>query len=181
MQNRYSRFHPEPGKRACLTIVSPTHKIDSAVLRPPISVQCFRVTGATGHTLNTVALLAKFIKINYIAQMKTLGETLKDARNIIPLTLRQVEEAAGISNAYLSQLENDKIKKPSANVLYKLASLYRVELNVLLFAAGIITDKPEKGTTLMDSIANGTGKLTSEEEQKLLDYLKWLRFSKKSR
>jgi len=49
--------------------------------------------------------------------MKSLGKTLKVSRELIPLALRQVEEATGISNAYLSQLENDKIKKPSANVL----------------------------------------------------------------
>lgn len=52
----------------------------------------------------------------------SLGETLKSARELIPLTLRQVEEAVGMSNAYLSQLENEKIKKPSANVLYKLST-----------------------------------------------------------
>ena len=70
--------------------------------------------------------------------MKTLGKTLKDARELIPLTLRQVEDAIDISNAYLSQLENDKIKKPSANVLYKLANLYRIELNTLLEASGVV-------------------------------------------
>ncbi len=68
----------------------------------------------------------------------SLGETLKSSRELMRLTLRQVEDATGISNAYLSQLENEKIKKPSANVLYKLSSLYRVDLNVLLSAAGII-------------------------------------------
>ena len=67
--------------------------------------------------------------------MKSLGKTLKDSREIIPLTLRQVEEATEISNAYLSQLENDKIKKPSANVLYKLASIYGIELDTLLQAS----------------------------------------------
>ncbi len=52
---------------------------------------------------------------------KSLGEKLRDARETQALTLRQVEEITGISNAYLSQLENNKIKKPSANILYKLS------------------------------------------------------------
>ena len=52
--------------------------------------------------------------------MKTLGQVLKESREKSNKTMRDVEEATGISNAYLSQLENDKIKKPSANVLYKL-------------------------------------------------------------
>lgn len=40
------------------------------------------------------------------------------------MTLRQVEELTGISNAYLSQLENGKIKKPSFDVVEKLNKLY---------------------------------------------------------
>ena len=40
--------------------------------------------------------------------MSSLGVTLKDARKNIGLTLMQVESMVGISNAYLSQLENDK-------------------------------------------------------------------------
>ena len=44
---------------------------------------------------------------------KSFGEGLKMARELRKLSLREVEEATGISNAYLSQLENDKIKKPS--------------------------------------------------------------------
>lgn len=111
--------------------------------------------------------------------MKSLGKTLKDSREILSLTLRQVEEATGISNAYLSQLENDKIKKPSANVLYKLANIYQVELDSLLHAAGIIeTSSPQKNQ-LLNTAALSAEKLNSEEEQALLDYLKFLRFSGK--
>lgn len=107
--------------------------------------------------------------------MKSLGKTLKDARELIPLTLRQVEEAAGISNAYLSQLENEKIKKPSANVLYKLANLYNIEMNSLLAAAGIIQASPDAKSKLLNSAALSAEKLTQEEEEQLLKYLKFLR------
>ena|SRR5436189_1836288 len=109
--------------------------------------------------------------------MKSLGKTLKDTRELMSLTLRQVEEATEISNAYLSQLENDKIKKPSANVLYKLASLYNIELDTLLYASGIIQKEPQKKSRLLNTIALSSEKLTSEEEQALLDYLKYLRFN----
>lgn len=107
---------------------------------------------------------------------KSLGKTLKDGRELIGLTLRQVEETINISNAYLSQLENDKIKKPSANVLYKLSNLYRIELDELLYAAGIIeaNDKPNK---IIDA-SIGIYKITSEEEDQLIEYLRFLRFKK---
>ncbi|MHC4933777.1 MAG: helix-turn-helix domain-containing protein, partial [Planctomycetota bacterium] len=48
-----------------------------------------------------------------------LGTLLADLRMAKGLSLREVEEATGkaVSNAYLSQLENGKIKKPSPSVL----------------------------------------------------------------
>lgn len=109
--------------------------------------------------------------------MKTLGQTLKESRELIGLTLRQVEEAISISNAYLSQLENDKIKKPSANVLYKLATLYRIDMEVLLIASGIVKDTSKPGSGIMKHI-NAATKLTPEEEAQLLEYLKFLRSKK---
>lgn len=109
---------------------------------------------------------------------KTLGEQLRRSRAISRLTLRQVEEAIQISNAYLSQLENDKIKKPSANVLYKLACLYKVDLNVFLFACGIIKEEPS-GNILPKIKMNGPQELTKEEEQALIDYLGYLRWRKR--
>lgn len=105
--------------------------------------------------------------------MKTLGQTLKEAREMIPFTLRQVEEATGISNAYNSQLENDKIKKPSANVLYKLSSIYKIELDELLLAAGIIKD--EQQIKEMKDRAKSLKNLTPKEHQQLCEYLRFLR------
>lgn len=48
----------------------------------------------------------------------------KERRTKSKLTLREVETATGISNAYLSQLENGKIKRPSFEVVEKLHILY---------------------------------------------------------
>lgn len=111
--------------------------------------------------------------------MTTLGKTLKEARELIPLTLRQVEDAIGISNAYLSQLENDKIKKPSADILYKLASLYHIDLDTLLAASGIINKGAPKKNKLLNTVALSAESITEEEEKELLSYLKHIRFSKK--
>lgn len=114
--------------------------------------------------------------------MKSLGQTLKVAREQIPLTLRQVEEAIGISNAYLSQLENDKIKKPSANVLYKLSNLYNMELNILLSAAGIIEKKDTEApqSSLLNKIAFYADKFSKEEEEQIIEFMKYLRFKNKN-
>jgi len=48
-----------------------------------------------------------------------------------------VEEATNkeVSNAYLSQLENDKITKPSPNILHALASVYKTSYEDLMARA----------------------------------------------
>jgi HTH-type transcriptional regulator, competence development regulator len=117
--------------------------------------------------------------------LKTLGRTLKEARELVLLTLRQVEETTGISNAYLSQLENDKIKKPSANVLYKLASVYKLELNTLLSAAGIIqktetAEAPERNTEWLNRLAFYSSDLSEEQQNEILEYIKYMKYKQKN-
>ena len=90
------------------------------------------------------------------------------------LTLRQVEEATGVSNAYLSQLENNKISKPSANVLYKLSQMYKVDLDIFLAAAGII----KKEDSIIHKLKVGAFVITADEEQELIKYLQFLRRGK---
>jgi len=57
------------------------------------------------------------------SELPTLPD-FKKIREEKGFTLRQVEEMTGINNAYLSQLENRKIKKPSYEVVYILHNLY---------------------------------------------------------
>lgn len=78
-------------------------------------------------------------------------QILKDLRKRGGLTLRQIEEATGISNAYLSQLENGKIKHPSAQSLYTLAKLYSTDIEYLLIASGMVKED-ERITPLKESV-----------------------------
>ena len=75
-----------------------------------------------------------------MSEQKTLGAVLKGLREAKSLSLRTVEVKTDISNAYLSQLENDKARKPSANILYKLAELYQADFQSLMSLAGIVQD-----------------------------------------
>jgi hypothetical protein len=52
------------------------------------------------------------------------GEYFKKLRVTSGLTLRQTEDATGISNSYLSQFENGKIRKPSHHVITTLLNWY---------------------------------------------------------
>ena len=111
---------------------------------------------------------------------KSFGEGLKMARELRKLSLREVEEATGISNAYLSQLENDKIKKPSPHFLHKLASLYDIGYELLVETAGYVKRKSAEGPkTLAGAALFAQKKLTPEEEVALTDYLAFLRSKRK--
>lgn len=118
--------------------------------------------------------------------METLGKTLKSTRENVSLTLRDVENSTGISNAYLSQLENDKIKNPSANILYKLASVYKISLDVLLTASGIIEKKENiedingNQSFLEKEIAFYKDKLSPDEEKQIVDFIKFIKFKNKN-
>jgi HTH-type transcriptional regulator, competence development regulator len=108
---------------------------------------------------------------------QSLGEFLRTIRMSIPMTLREAEEASGVSNAYLSQLEQGKIAKPSPPFLHKLASAYNVSYEALMEQAGYV----EKGNTarLTGRLATfAQQKLTPDEEQQLLKFLGFLRSQK---
>lgn len=114
----------------------------------------------------------------------SLGEFLADIRRIKRQSLREVQEATGndVSNAYLSQLEKGHIKKPSPNILYALANAYSIPYDTLMEKAGYIAKELNSYSTNLAppqtfSIANE--KLSSDEEEALLEYLAFIRSKNK--
>ncbi len=102
---------------------------------------------------------------------------LADLRTAKGLSLREVEEATGkaVSNAYLSQLENGKIKKPSPNVLHSLAEVYAVPYEALMEKAGYLLPSEDGGGRRTRLAAFAIDDLTAEEEEELLKYLAFIR------
>ncbi|MEV7284594.1 helix-turn-helix transcriptional regulator [Streptomyces sp. NPDC093252] len=66
-----------------------------------------------------------------------LGEYLREQRRTAQLSLRQLAEAAGVSNPYLSQIERG-LRKPSAEVLQQVAKALRISAETLYVRAGIL-------------------------------------------
>lgn len=103
--------------------------------------------------------------------MRTLGEFLSGARKRRSLSLRAVEAQTKISNAYLSQLENNRIQQPSPIILEKLSQVYGVPYLESLRLAGYPV--PEDLST--PRIVARLGETTREEEDALAEYLDFLR------
>ena len=103
---------------------------------------------------------------------------LADLRKAKRLSLREVEEATGraVSNAYLSQLENGRIQKPSPSVLHGLADVYAVPYETLMEKAGYLRPaEGKRGVRRRKLSAFAIDDLTPEEEEELLKYLAFLR------
>ncbi|MZE80659.1 helix-turn-helix domain-containing protein [Streptomyces xinghaiensis] len=69
-----------------------------------------------------------------------LGEFLREQRRSARLSLRQLSEAAGVSNPYLSQIERG-LRKPSAEILQQLAKALRISAETLYVQAGILDER----------------------------------------
>lgn len=112
--------------------------------------------------------------------MNNLGEYLKALRESKGLTLREVEKLSDVSNAYLSQLESEKIKRPSPTMLHKLAQVYEVKYELLMEKAGY-PPTSTFGTTskTAQQMRHRLGNISKEEEVELLEYLKFMRSRKK--
>jgi transcriptional regulator with XRE-family HTH domain len=115
-------------------------------------------------------------------QRLTLGKHLARLRMAAGLSLRQVEEATDreVSNAYLSQLENDKINKPSPNILHALARVYNTSYEDLMERAGYFPSESGASAARRQARAAtfAVENLTPEEEKALIEYLAFIRRQK---
>jgi transcriptional regulator with XRE-family HTH domain len=117
-----------------------------------------------------------------------LGQYLWDLRHAAKMSLREVEEAAEVSNAYVSQLETGKVGKPSPDVLHRLADAYAARLppkgpvassfEKMMELAGHIMPEKKGGARAGRLPTFVAEELTTEEEDELLKYLAFLRMRK---
>lgn len=119
-------------------------------------------------------------RANFVGRPNELGAVLADLRRAKGSSLREVEEATdrAVSNAYLSQLENGKIKKPSPNVLHRLADVYGVPYEALMEKAGYLLPSEQSGGRRKRLATFAIDDLTAEEEEELLKYLAFIRSRK---
>lgn len=110
--------------------------------------------------------------------MASLGNTLKEHRKNLRITLREAEKNTGISNAYLSQVENGKINQPTPKILRKLSDYYNLSYLDLMKLAGhpVISSNPNK---INRKLSSEFENLTPSEESELKDYLKFIRERRK--
>ena len=76
---------------------------------------------------------------------------IRTQRETARLSLRRMSELAGISNPYLSQIERG-LRKPSAEILQKIAKALRISAETLYVRAGILDDHRVPQSDLVSAI-----------------------------
>lgn len=70
-----------------------------------------------------------------------LGTKVRQLRKEMGWTQQKLADKAGVGHAYISRLERDGLKNPSADILLRLARTLKVDINHLYEAAGYIRKK----------------------------------------
>jgi transcriptional regulator with XRE-family HTH domain len=74
-------------------------------------------------------------------QLRLLGEFIRAQRGMARLSLRQLGELTGVSNAYLSQLERG-LHEPSLSILKSISDALGMPLESLLAQTGMLPALP---------------------------------------
>jgi transcriptional regulator with XRE-family HTH domain len=98
--------------------------------------------------------------------VNSIGEYIRDQREQAKISLRQLSQAAGVSNPYLSQIERG-LRKPSAEILQQIAKGLRISAEALYVQAGILEDSPADSGVRSALLADPT--LTERQKQVLIE------------
>lgn len=96
-----------------------------------------------------------------------LGEYLREQRRTAQLSLRQLADAAGVSNPYLSQIERG-LRKPSAEVLQQVAKALRISAETLYVRAGILDAERDRDEVETRAVIIADPTLNERQKQVLL-------------
>jgi len=70
----------------------------------------------------------------------SIGSYIREQREQAKISIRQLAQAAGVSNPYLSQVERG-LRRPSADILQQIAKGLRISAEALYVQAGILEDR----------------------------------------
>ena len=98
--------------------------------------------------------------------MASVGEYIREQRAAAQLSLRQLAQAAEVSNPYLSQVERG-LRKPSAEILSQIAKALEISAESLYIRAGIL--EPRLGDASVTQALATDETLTERQRQSMLE------------
>ncbi len=104
-----------------------------------------------------------------------LGDTIRQQREQMGSSQAQLAIAAGLSQGYLSQIENGEVANPSAAVLFRLAQALHLDPRSLLPEENLYSGAFDRLETPVDpDLLRFLAQLTHEQQVSLLGFLKTL-------
>lgn len=102
-------------------------------------------------------------------QLKSLGDFIRDQRQLAKLSLRDLAARTNVSNPYLSQVERG-LHEPSVRVLKAIANALNVSAETLLAQAGLLDERPVAPVDGPDTeaVIAADARLTAEQRTALL-------------
>lgn len=105
-----------------------------------------------------------------------LGDILRHARKHQGLSLRQVEQRTGVSNAHLSQIERGAIRRPDPAILMNLAELYDLNYELMATWSGYLNAEGSRSSSGLAGMALRLFvELDPVSQREALSYLETLR------
>ena len=71
--------------------------------------------------------------------VSSIGSYIREQREQAKISMRQLAQAAGVSNPYLSQVERG-LRRPSADILQQIAKGLRISAEALYVQAGMLDE-----------------------------------------
>ncbi len=96
----------------------------------------------------------------------SIGSYIREQREQAKISIRQLAQAAGVSNPYLSQVERG-LRRPSADILQQIAKGLRISAEALYVQAGMLEDK--EGETSVTEAIKADAEITERQKQMLID------------
>ncbi len=96
----------------------------------------------------------------------SLGEIIRQQRELTEMSMRQFADLAGISNPYLSQIERG-LRAPSEHVLDGIANALKVSADTLYEQAGMAAPGDEDDDTAVLDAIKADERLTSRQRAAL--------------
>jgi transcriptional regulator with XRE-family HTH domain len=98
--------------------------------------------------------------------VNAIGAYIREQREQAKISMRQLAQAAGVSNPYLSQIERG-LRRPSADILQQIAKGLRISAEALYVEAGILDDRTP-GSGVRDAVL-GDPELTERQKQMMIE------------
>lgn len=96
----------------------------------------------------------------------SLGKNILLLRNSKNLSVTQLADITGISQSYLTDIENEKKKNPSLQILMNICSLFNITVSEL------IGETEPALTPELKALLDSARELSPEQIQKLSEFLK---------